>query len=263
MAFKYLKISEESVTLKNGKESHYSVITLDSPPLNALSTDVFLEIKKAIQLQSEKKTRVVVFTGEGKAFAAGADISEMQGMDETQARTYSALGNEVFSLIENANFAAIAMVNGFALGGGLELAMACDFRILSENAQVGLPELTLGLIPGFGGTQRLSRIAGSGNARWLTFTGDRISSAEALRMGIAQKVVPTAELKSLVSGIATSILQTGPHALETAKRVICQGESQDISEAVKLEISAFASLFTRKEPQEGLSAFLEKRAPTF
>lgn len=263
MSYKFLEIADKKIQLKSGSEASLSIITINSPPLNALSSTVFHDLDKAISELEAKKCRVAIVTGAGKAFVAGADISEMQGMETAKAKEYSLLGHKIFSRMEKSPVIFIAAVNGFALGGGLELAMASDIRILSEAAQMGLPEATLGLIPGFGGTQRLQRLVGQSAAKYLSLTADRVGAQDALRMGLAAKVVAQENLMTESEAVAAKILALGPQAAQTLKNVIREGADKPLDEALAYEAEEFSKLFYGTEAHEGLRAFLEKRPAKF
>lgn len=263
MSYKFLNAEEKSITLKSGAEVRFAVLTLNSPPLNALSSGVFHDLDAAITKLETDKKRLAIVTGAGKAFVAGADISEMKGMDKARAKEYSLLGHRIFSRMENSSVIFVGAVNGFALGGGLELAMACDIRILAQGAQLGLPEATLGLIPGFGGTQRLQRLVGQSAAKYLALTADRITADDALRIGLAAKVTEAEKLLGEAEALAGKILALGPHAAQTLKKVMREGADKSLPEALQYEAEEFSSLFTGPEAHEGLGAFLEKRPAKF
>ncbi|MBS0619098.1 MAG: enoyl-CoA hydratase/isomerase family protein [Spirochaetes bacterium] len=263
MSYRFLTVEEKSVTLKSGAAATYALVTLNQPPLNALSSGLFHELDTLLTELEKKQIRVIVITGAGKAFVAGADISEMQGMTQAQAKEYSLLGHKIFSRMDNSPIVFIAAINGFALGGGLELALAADIRILSDVAQLGLPEPTLGLIPGFGGTQRLQRLVGQSAAKYLSLTAERISAADALRLTLAAKVVAPEALLPEAEAIAAKSLALGPHATQTLKRVIHEGADKPLDAALQYEAEAFSALFSGSEAHEGLNAFLEKRSAKF
>lgn len=263
MPYKFLSVENRTVTLKSGKTPAYAIVTLDIPPLNALASAVFHELDAAITELESAQTRVAIITGAGKAFVAGADISEMNGMDVAKAKEYSLLGHRIFSRMETSPVIFIAAVNGFALGGGLELAMAADIRIFAEAAQIGLPEPTLGLIPGFGGTQRLQRLVGQSHAAYLSLTSERISAQEALRIGLAAKVTSAENLLPECESVAQKILASGPQAIRVLKHTILNGADKPMPEALGFEAHEFAQLFAGNEAHEGLKAFLEKRPAHF
>jgi enoyl-CoA hydratase len=233
--------------------------------LNALSSAVLGELKDiASELEDNRALRAVIVTGAGdKAFVAGADISEMKEMTPDRAETLASRGAAVGRLIERSRLAWIAAVNGFALGGGCELAMCCDFIYAAENARFGQPEVKLGVIPGFGGTQRLSRRVGIGKAKELVMSGDTIAADEALRIGLCDAVFPATDLLERARGAARRIAANGPLAVAEAKRVIHHGWSLPLDEAVALEGEAFAALFDTSDQREGMTAFLGKRPADF
>ena len=240
-----------------------ALLTIQRPPVNALSTALLLELQHVVaRLAADSQTRVVVLTGSGKAFVAGADIVELRAMDSLQAREYSALGQSVFSAIETLPQPVIAAVNGYALGGGCELAMACDIRVASAAAVFGLPEVTLAVIPGFGGTQRLPRLVGYGKAKELIFTGEQIQSAEAHRLGLVNRVVASDALLPEALKLADLIASRGPLAVRLAKQAIgLSGGDKPAGFAVEAEF--LGHCFATADRQEGMRAFLEKRAPVF
>ncbi len=233
--------------------------------LNALNNALFDELDIALdQVEANTDIRVLILTGSGdKAFVAGADISELVKMNPLQAKYFSRKGQKVFSKIESLPIPAIAAVNGFALGGGSEAAMACDFIYASEKALFGLPEITLGLIPGFGGTQRLARLVGNNKAKELVFTGKNISAQKALAYGIVNEVFPHDSLMEAVMKTANIIASRGRVALRAAKEVIQNGTATDLETGCRIENDAFALTMTSEDAKEGTSAFLEKRKPVF
>lgn len=230
--------------------------------LNALNKDTLCEIREGIkELNGNEDVKVIIITGEGKAFIAGADIKSMMNMNENEAREFCQLGQKIFDLIENLDKPVIAAVNGFALGGGCELAMACDFRIASEVAKFGQPEVNLGVIPGFGGTQRLPRLVGTGHAKELIFTGEIIDANAALRIGLVNKVLPLENLMEATVAIAHKIAAKGPAAILIAKNVINRGVDTDLSKGLSIERDGFLQCFASGEAKEGMAAFVEKRKP--
>lgn len=230
--------------------------------LNALNAETLTELDNAIEsLYNDDAVNVIVITGEGKAFVAGADIAEMKDMDALQARKFSQTGQSVFAKVENIEKPVIAAINGFALGGGCELAMACDIRIASEKAKFGQPEVGLGVIPGFAGTQRLARICGIGKAKELIFTGDMIDAAAAEKIGLVDKVVPPESLTEEVEKLAKKIAGNGPVAVRMAKNVINRGMDCNLQAGSYYEAEAFGLCFSSGQPKEGMDAFLEKRKP--
>jgi enoyl-CoA hydratase len=252
-------------TLKTELRDGIYILTINRPEaLNALNLLVYSEINQVLdEIENNPEVKVLIVTGEGKAFVAGADIAEMSGMNSEEALPFSLTGQQTFDRLEQIYIPVIAAVNGFALGGGCEFAMACDFRIASSKAKFGQPELNLGLIPGYAGTQRLSRLCGMGNALWLILTADMINAEEALRIGLVQKVVEPELLMETVIAMATKIAANGSTAANRAKQVIRQGFDLSFDEATELEADHFASLFDEETSQEGMKAFLEKRKPNW
>jgi enoyl-CoA hydratase len=253
-------------TLLTTRDHAIVVLTLNRPDkLNALNAELLGELDTALaELSRDTSIGCAILTGAGdKAFAAGADIGAMLDLGTDQARHFSELGHRICSRIERAPFPVIGAVNGFALGGGCEIALSCDFLYASDKAKLGQPEVNLGVIPGFGGTQRLARRIGIGRARELCYTGDAINAEEALRIGLVNAVVAHAELMTKVTEVATKITKKGPLAIAQCKRVLFSGEGVPLDTANALEIQAFAMLFGTADRREGMSAFLEKRAAAF
>jgi len=242
-----------------------ATITIRRPEkLNALDPTVVRELSAAVTALVERgDVRAAILTGEGKAFVAGADITAMQALSTAEAKRFADAGHALGALIESAPFPFIAAVNGFALGGGCELALACDFIYASDKAKLGQPEVKLGVIPGFGGTQRLARRVGVGRARELCYTGDIITAEQALAMGLVNAVFPAEELMAKAHATAKKIAEQGPLAIASAKRVILRGEGMSLASANELEAQAFAQLFGTEDQREGMKAFVEKRAPRF
>lgn len=236
-----------------------------SEVLNALNKDVLEELESIInKLKSSVSLRVLVITGDGKkAFVAGADIASMQSMTAKDALEFAAIGQSVLNKIDKFPKPVIAAVNGFALGGGCELALACDFIVASENAKFGQPEVKLGIIPGFGGTQRLPREIGMRKAKELIFSGRMIDAQEAFRIGLVNKVVPSDSLQSEVNAIAKEISLQGPFAVSISKKAINDGVNTDLESALLIERQSFALCFDTNDQKEGCSAFVEKRRPNF
>ena len=247
------------VTIKNG----VAVAVISRPEaMNALNSEFFLEFNDLLDSVSKnQEIRVLVLTGDGKAFVAGADIAELSDMNRKESFCFSKTGQDAFHRLEKLEIPVIAAVNGYALGGGCELAMACDFRIAGKSAKFGLPEMTLGLIPGYAGTQRLSRLSGLGNALFMILSGEMIMAEDALRMGLAQKVVDDELLMETTLKIAEKIASNGSMAVSTAKELIRKGIENTFKEASKMESEAFSKLFDYPSSKEGLKAFLEKRKP--
>lgn len=235
--------------------------------LNALSSQVISELTAASgELEISGDVRVVILTGAGeKAFVAGADIAEMRELTPLQGQAFAEMGGALAQSIETSEKPWIAAVNGFALGGGCELALACDFVYASDKAKFGQPEVKLGIIPGFGGTQRLARRVGIAKTKELCMTGDTIDAAEALRIGLADAVVPHAELHAKVKELAGRIAANGPLAVAEVKRLVHLGQSTTLEHALALEQRSFGLLFATADQREGMSAFLAKprRPPQF
>ncbi len=247
-------------------EGPFAQITINREKvLNALSSEVLAElIDAAGALENTPVVRAVIVTGAGdKAFVAGADIAEMQAAGYDGAESLSSRGAMLARVIDRSRLVWIAAVNGFALGGGCELAMCCDFIYASTAAKFGQPEVKLGVIPGFGGTQRLARRVGMGKAKELIFTGDMIDAAEALRIGLCDAVFPPGELMGKARAAAQRIALNGPLAVAEAKRIIQKGIDEDLYEGLGEETEAFAGLFQTADQKEGMSAFLAKRQPNF
>jgi enoyl-CoA hydratase len=242
-----------------------ATLTIDRPAaLNALNGQTLDELEATIaRIAVDPAVRVLIVTGAGRAFVAGADISEMAAYSPVQALSFAQKGHRVCAALESLSIPTIAAVNGFALGGGCELALACDLRYASDKAKLGVPEVTLGVIPGFGGTQRLTRALGRARAKELIFTGDMVDAAKAKEIGLVLDVVPGAELLEHCKKLAATIAKRGPLALAQAKRVVEQGADLPLSSANELERQAFALLFGTGDQKEGMSAFLAKRPADF
>ena len=256
----------ESTTVLFTRDEAVVTLTLNRPEkLNALSVELVTELGRvADELSRDATVRCAILTGAGdKAFAAGADIAAMSRMTVAEAKRFADLGHRVGAALEALPVPVIAAVNGFALGGGCELALACDFIYASDRAKLGQPEVNLGVIPGFGGTQRLARRVGEARARELCMTGDTLTADEALRIGLVNAVVPHAELLGRVREVAKKIASKGPLAIAAVKRVIGRGADVPLATANELEATAFAGLFGSQDQAEGMKAFLEKRAATF
>lgn len=233
--------------------------------LNALNSLILNEINEALdQIAASESIRVLVVSGAGeKAFVAGADIKEMQQLNPLEAQAFSKLGNEVFTKLANLGQPSIAAVNGFALGGGCELALSCDMRIASENALFGQPEVGLGITPGFGGTQRLARLVGSGIAKELIFSARNVKAEEALAIGLVNRVVPLEELKAEVNKLASKIASQSQTAVQFSKQAIDNGLEMPLEKGLDLETQAFALCFSAEDQKEGMAAFNEKRPAEF
>jgi len=253
-------------TLLLTREDAVAVIKINRPKaLNAINPDVLRELSQALsELDEDPSVKVLVLTGEGeKAFVAGADISHMVNLTPLQAREFSRTGQDLLFRLERLPFPVIACVNGFALGGGTEIAMACDFIYASEKAKFGQPEITLGIIPGFGGTQRLSRLVGKGMAKELCMTGAMISAEEARQIGLVNRVFAPDALWEETMKTARKIASLGKVSLKEVKDCIERGYDVDIKDGCFMEADAFGLCFASPDGKEGMSAFLEKRKPDF
>lgn len=243
-----------------------AIVTINRPKsLNALNKETLEELLHCFkELGQDRAIQVALVTGAGeKAFVAGADISYMQGLDPAEGKIFGRLGHAVTRAIENLPQPVIAAVNGFALGGGCELALACDIRLASDNAKFGQPEVNLGIIPGFGGTQRLPRLIGKGLANELIFSGKIIDAEEACRIGLVNRVVPQDKLMEECRELALLIASRGPGAVRLCKEVVNNGMEMDLHRACSYEADLFALCFASGEQKEGMAAFLEKRPPQF
>lgn len=248
------------------KEEKLATVTINRPKaLNALNTEVLKELDEIIeQISEDNDIYTVILTGAGeKAFAAGADIGEMKDMSVMEGRRFSLMGNNIFRKIENLEKPVIAVLNGFTLGGGCELAMACDIRIASTKAKIGQPEVGLGITPGFGGTQRLARLVGMGAAKELIYTGKIIDANEAYRIGLVNKVVEPEKLMEEAKNLANTIAANAPIAVKLSKAAINRGTQMDIDTAVMYEADVFAECFSTEDQKEGMAAFLERRNKSF
>ena len=257
-------MSYESITME--KSGHVATVTINRPKqLNALNTTVLSELLAAFcQLQRDAEVRVVILTGAGdKAFVAGADIKEMLGKSPREGRRFAELGLSVLDAIEACHAPVIAAVGGFALGGGTELALACDLIYASTKARFGQPEVNLGIIPGFGGTQRLTRLVGRNFAKEIIFTGDLVSAERAHAMGLVNAVVAPEELAETVQAVAAKIASKGPLAITAAKDAMNKGVDLPLASGLEIEKGMFAGLFGSADQVEGMSAFVEKRKAEF
>lgn len=245
-------------------EENLGIVTINRPQaLNALNQDVLIELAAVTEvITQDPEVKVAIFTGEGKAFVAGADIGQIADLQDVfAAREFAIMGQSVFNEIAALPVPSIAAINGFALGGGLELALACDLRVASHKAKLGLPEVGLGIIPGFGGTQRLPRLVGRGRALDLIFTGRHVSAEEALSLGLVNRVGEDA--LQTAKELAGAILKNGPVALALAKEAVGRGENLDLQEALEVEADLFGLACATKDMREGTQAFLEKRPAQF
>ena len=244
------------------RKDYVATLTVNRPSqLNALNLELLKELEEAIsQLSDDEQVHVVIITGAGtKAFVAGADIAAMQSMTPAEARSFASYGQKVFSYIENMPQPVIAMVQGFALGGGCELAMACDIRIASESARFGQPEVGLGITPGFGGSQRLPRLVGRGRASWLLYTGRMINAAEALSLGLVDQVVEPERLLDVVNTLALDIASHSVHAVRQIKRCIHYGLQAGLESGISYESQAFGLCFSSDDQKKFMNKFLSKK----
>ena len=256
MDYNFLKIEQP--------QGGVTVMTISAPKsLNALNSTILKEIDAFVS-GLDAATRVLIITGDGeKSFVAGADISEMAHLDEPQGTEFGRLGAQVFRKIETLPIPVIAAINGFALGGGCELAMACDIRICSSNAKFGQPEVGLGIIPGFSGTYRLPKLIGQGYAKEMIYTGKVIRADEALRIGLVNAVYEQPELMEKAMEMAQMMLKNAPVAIRLAKQSINEGYDLDADEAIALENKLFGQCFATEDQKEGMDAFLNKRKAGF
>ncbi len=247
--------------IKYETEDRIALLTIDRPKaLNALNSSVLEELDQAIDAVDLQEVRVLIITGSGeKSFVAGADIGEMSNLTKEEGTAFGKKGNDIFRKIESLPIPVIAAINGFALGGGCELSMACDIRLCSENAVFGQPEAGLGITPGFGGTQRLARIIGIGRAKELIFSTSNIKADEAYRIGLVNHVYPIEELLPQAKKLASRIAGNAPIAVRNCKKAINDGLQTDIDSAIVIEENLFGDCFETHDQKEGMGAFLEKR----
>ena len=244
------------------KKDHVAIATVNRPKaLNALNSEVLNDLNTLLdEIAADPEIRVLVLTGSGeKAFVAGADIGEMSTLTKAEGEAFGKKGNDVFRKLETLPIPAIAAVNGYALGGGCELAMACDIRLCSDTAVFGQPETGLGITPGFGGTQRLAQLVGPGMAKQLIYSARNIKADEALRIGLCNAVYPAEELMPAAEKLAETIAKNAPIAVRACKKAINEGLEMPMDEAVALEEKLFGSCFETADQKEGMQAFLEKR----
>ena len=242
-------------------EGRIAIITINRPEaLNALNEDVLKDLKAAFEGVDQNEIRAIILTGAGeKSFVAGADIAAMSTMTKKEGEVFGKFGNDIFRMIETFPIPVIAAINGFALGGGNELAMSCDIRICSDNAMFGQPEVGLGITPGFGGTQRLARIIGVGKAKELVYGARNIKADEAYRLGLVNNVYPQAELLAAAKKLAGIIAANAPIAVRNCKKAMNDGLQVDMDKAIAIEEKLFGDCFETADQKEGMGAFLEKR----
>lgn len=260
-----MKTEQHFENLKYEKRDRIGILTISRPKsLNALNSELLTELSEAIDMISiDHEVYVLIITGEGKSFVAGADINEMKNYNSEEGREWGELGSGIFKKIDQLKIPTIAAVNGFALGGGCELAMSCDIRIASDNAKFGQPEVTLGITPGYSGCVRLSRLVGLAKAKELIYSGENISSSEALRIGLVNKVVPFEELLDAALDLAFKIAAKAQIAVRYSKVAINRGAETDIDTAILFENQVFSLCFATNDQKEGMNAFVEKRTPAF
>lgn len=249
--------------VKTEVQGAVEIITIDRPKaLNALNPEVLADLKAAFEAVDQNAVRCIILTGEGeKSFVAGADIGSMSTMTKAEGEAFGKLGNDIFLYIENFPIPVIAAVNGFALGGGNELAMSCDIRLCSENAVFGQPEVGLGITPGFGGTQRLSRLVGMGMAKQLVYSALNINAQEALRIGLVNAVYPQAELMDNAMKLAARIARNAPIAVRNCKKAINEGMQVSMEEGAAIEEKLFGDCFETHDQVEGMACFLSREKP--
>ena len=248
------------------KEGNLAIVTINRPKaLNALNSETLKDLDYVIDMiEADNNVYCVILTGSGeKSFVAGADIAEMKDLNSKEAEEFGLLGNRVFRRLEKLDKPVIAAISGFALGGGCELAMACDIRIASEKARFAQPEVGLGITPGFGGTQRLARLVGAGKAKEMIYTGATIKAEEALNIGLVNKVVLLENLMEEAKAMAKIIASNAPIAIKLSKDAIDRGLQVDIDKAIEIEAEDFGKCFDSEDQFEGMSAFLERRAKNF
>lgn len=247
--------------VKYEEKDHYAILTIDRPEaLNALNSQVLSDIDSTIDAIDLESIRCLIITGAGnKSFVAGADIGEMSTLTKRAGEHFGKMGSAVFRKIARLPIPVIAAVNGFALGGGCELSLCCDIRIASENAKFGQPEVGLGITPGFGGTQRLARIIGTGKAKEMLYTGSNIDAAEAYRLSLVNNVYPAEELMAAAEKLAQKIASNAPIAVQNTKCAVNEGKQVDIDSALTIEAHYFGDCFETADQIEGMKAFLEHR----
>ena len=251
--------------IEQERKGAVAIVTINRPEaMNALDNNVLQELYDTFMgLDEDTTVKVVILTGVKKAFVAGADIAAMSKYTPAEAEVFSAFGHKVFDMIENVRPVTIAAVNGFALGGGCELAMSCDIRVASEKAKMAIPETSLGIFPGFAGTQRLPRLVGLGIAKEMLATASMIDAARAYETGLVNHVVPAEELMTFCENLAQKVVKNSTSAIAAGKRLMTEGFDMPFEKAEELEAAYFGILFAGHDQREGMAAFLEKRAPEF
>jgi enoyl-CoA hydratase/carnithine racemase len=258
-------MADSGLVVRKGEEDGVEVLVLRNPPVNALSTALLRELDVAVEgIAADDRVRAVILTGDGQYFSAGADLKEMATLDLAAAPDVVRKGHALFARIAALRPPVVAAINGLALGGGLELALSTDLRIAGESAKLGAPEVNYGLLPAYGGTQRLPRIVGIAKAKELIFTGAMISATEALRIGLVNKTVPAGQELRAARDLAHTIAQRAPKAVQAAKRAISEGSAMSLADGIDLESHLFASeVLPSEDLGEGLLAFAERRPPKF
>ena len=258
-------MSEGELVARKSEEDGVEILVLKHPPVNALSTAVLSELDRRVtEIEADPRVRAVVLTGDGQYFSAGADLKEMATLDLATAPAVVRRGHTLFGRIANLRPPVIAAINGLALGGGLELALSCDLRIAGESAKLGAPEVNYGLMPAYGGTQRLPRLIGIPKAKELIFTGAMISAAEALKIGLVNKSVPAGQELRAARDWAHTIGQRAPKAVQAAKRAMTDGLARPLAEGIELETHLFETeVLPSRDLAEGILAFAERRPPKF
>ncbi|HUI38302.1 MAG TPA: enoyl-CoA hydratase-related protein [Thermoplasmata archaeon] len=258
-------MADEARIVQKAEEDGVALVILRNPPVNALSTGLLEELERAVTgLEENREVRAVVLTGDGAYFSAGADLKELAtlGLDRAPALVRS--GQALFGRIAALRPPVIAAINGLALGGGLELALACDLHLCGDSAKLGAPEVGYGLMPAYGGTQRLARLVGPAKARELIFTGNLISASEALRIGLVERVVPAGQELRAARDLAHTIARKAPRAVAAAKRAIALGLDRDLAKGLEVEATEFErEVLPTEDLQEGIRAFNERRPPVF
>jgi enoyl-CoA hydratase/carnithine racemase len=258
-------MAESLQVARKSEDDGVEILVLNHPPVNALGSRLLADLDRRIgELDADPKVRAVVLTGEGQYFSAGADVKEMATLDLSTAPEVARRGLAIYGRLAALRVPVIAAINGLALGGGLELALACDLRLAGESAKLGAPEVTLGLIPAYGGTQRLPRLVGIAKAKELIFTGAMISAAEALRIGLVNKTVPAGQELRAARDLAHTIAQRAPKAVQASKRAIVDGLELPLSKGLENETHLFESeVLNSEDLGEGIAAFVERRPPKF
>jgi enoyl-CoA hydratase/carnithine racemase len=256
---------ESALVARRSEEDGVEILILKNPPVNALTTALLAELDRHLsEIEADPKLRAVILTGDGQYFSAGADLKEMATLDLSSAPGVVRRGHALFARLAALRVPVVAAINGLALGGGLELALSADLRVAGDSAKLGAPEVNYGLMPAYGGTQRLPRTVGLSRAKELIFTGAMIPASEALRIGLVNKTVPAGQELRAARDLAHTIAQKAPKAVQAAKKAIDEGTGKPLPEGIELETSLFASqVLTSSDLGEGLLAFAERRSPKF